>query len=77
MRPLSRACGGASGLGALSAAEFAERAPPASLCSAPSPASGRGNAARRVIIGCTYPLAAPALENRLRIRIDRVSQTSR
>jgi hypothetical protein len=65
-------------VGALSATDFAERTPTrlALLGTLPRKRE-RERAQRRVIIGCTYPLAAPAREKRLRIRIDRVSQISR
>jgi hypothetical protein len=66
---------GRVGAGALSAMGFAERAPTrlALLGTLPREARERGVPPEL----SHHPLAAPAFENRLRMRIDRVSQTSR
>ena len=67
-------------MGALSAIGFVERAPTrlALLGTLPRKREREGHTAG--LIGASrisYPLAAPTFENRLRMRSNRVSQTSR
>jgi hypothetical protein len=71
---------GGGSLGALSALGLAERAPTrlALLGTLPRKREREGHTADVVTqIRDNHPLGAPTLENRLRMRIDRVSQTSR
>ena len=62
VRSLSRSCGGGPGWG---------------LPQRRDSLTSLGTLPRKRGRGKIYPLAAPTLENRLRMRINRVSQTSR